>query len=115
MKAVPSATAAGRGRRRAGRALDVINAITYFYLGAAALTIPHHDGSWGVTGGVLALLGGAGFLAATIYEARRQARAPAADVALPCVAPRPALLLAAKCREHADDDGGGDDVHRDER
>ena len=60
-------------KRPGWRALGIITALTYFYLGAAALTIPHHDGSWGVTGGVLALLGGAGFLAATVYEARRQA------------------------------------------
>ena len=58
-------------RRPGWRALGVITGGTYLYLGATALSIPAHDGSWGLTGGVLALLGGAGYLALTALEARR--------------------------------------------
>ena len=53
------------------RALGVITGGAYLYLGATALSIPTHDGSWGLTGGVLALLGGAAYLALTALEARR--------------------------------------------
>jgi hypothetical protein len=56
------------------RALGFITGLTYLYLGMAALAIPRHDGSWGVTGGALALLGGAGFLAATVHAGRRARR-----------------------------------------
>ena len=61
-------------RRPGWRVLGVITGLSYLYLGVGALAIPFHDGSWGVTGGLLALSAGAGFLAATVYEGRRQAR-----------------------------------------
>ncbi len=54
--------------------LGVVTGLTYLYLGVGALAIPSHDGSWGVTGGLLALSAGAGFLAATVTEGRRQGR-----------------------------------------
>ena len=58
-------------RRPGWRALGILTGIAYLYLGVAALAIPTHDGSWGVGGGILALLGGAGFVAATLLEGRR--------------------------------------------
>jgi plastocyanin len=74
-------------RRPGWRALGVLTGIAYLYLGAAALAIPTHDGSWGVGGGILALLGGAGFVAAALLDGRRdQIRTAARSL--------PALLLA---------------------
>ena len=64
-------------KRPGWRVLGLLTGITFLYLGVAALLLPTHPGSWGTTGGVLALLGGAGYLAATLWEARRTARAPA--------------------------------------
>jgi hypothetical protein len=58
--------------RRAGwRALGVITGLTYLNLGAAALALPNHDGSWGVTGGYLSLTAGAAFLVVTTLVAFR--------------------------------------------
>lgn len=51
------------------RRLCVVVAATYAHLGAAALALPNHDGSWGTTGGVLALALAALFLLST--RARR--------------------------------------------
>ena len=62
-------------RRPGWRPLGVIIGLAYLYLGAAALSIPHHDGSWGLLGGLLALAGGVAYLAATAIEARRTPRA----------------------------------------
>lgn len=53
------------------RELGVLAGIAYLYLGAAALTVPDQPGSWGVLGGVLALVGGVAYLAVTTREARR--------------------------------------------
>ena len=57
--------------------LGIVTAATYLYLGVAALALPSHDGSWGTTGGSLALLAGLGFLAATFVEGRRSRDASA--------------------------------------
>jgi hypothetical protein len=53
--------------------LGMFIAVAYLYLGVAALTIPNQPGSWGVGGGALALVGGLGYLAATVWELRRRA------------------------------------------
>ena len=52
---------------RAGwRLVTGLLAVTYGYLGVAALLLPHHDGSWGVVGGVIALASAAGYAAMTV-------------------------------------------------
>jgi hypothetical protein len=51
---------------RAGRPLRAALGVTYLYLATAALSIPHHDGSWSFLGGAVACVAGAGFLAAGI-------------------------------------------------
>jgi hypothetical protein len=55
---------------RAGRPLSAVLGVTYLYLATAALSIPHHDGSWSFLGGAVACVAGAGFLAVGI--SRRQ-------------------------------------------
>ena len=52
--------------------LGMFIAVAYLYLGVAALTIPNQPGSWGVVGGALALVGGVGYLAATVWELQRR-------------------------------------------
>jgi hypothetical protein len=44
--------------------LSGVLAVTYVYLGTAALVLPRHDGSWSTTGGLLALVLGVMSLAA---------------------------------------------------
>ena len=50
------------------QALSLVAGTALIYLGAAALALPNHAGSWGALGGGLALAGGAGLLAATWRE-----------------------------------------------
>ncbi len=57
-------------RRPGWRALGVLTGVSFLYLGLAALMLPDQPGSWGTTGGILALLGEAGYIAATLVEAR---------------------------------------------
>lgn len=59
------------------RTLGIITGVTYLYFGCAALALPLHDGSWGTTGGCLALLAGLGFLTVTLVEGRRMPNASA--------------------------------------
>ena len=47
--------------------------MVFLYLGVAALALPNHAGSWGVTGGILALIGGMLYIVATIKEAGKTA------------------------------------------
>jgi hypothetical protein len=68
-------------KRPDAAALSGLLALTYAYLGAAALTLPLHDGSWGVAGGVLALVAASAYCAATIVTARRTTERPAARAA----------------------------------
>jgi hypothetical protein len=58
-------------RRPGFRELGIILGIDFLFLGAAALKVPDHDGSWGVAGGVLSLIWGAAWIAMTIHESRR--------------------------------------------
>lgn len=58
--------------KRAGwQVLGLITGVAYLYLGAMAELLPDYAGSWGVTGGVLGLLGGVAYIAVTLVEARK--------------------------------------------
>ena len=57
-------------RRPGWRPLAILTGIAFIYLGAVAVGFPDQAGSWGVTGGVLAFAGGAGFIGATLQESR---------------------------------------------
>ena len=57
-------------KRPGWQALGIIVGLAFIYLGAVALQVPYHDGSWGIAGGLLATLGGCGFIATTVWEAR---------------------------------------------
>jgi hypothetical protein len=63
-------------RRPGWSVLGLLLGAAYLYLGIAALTIPDHDGSWGVRGGLLALVAGAAFVVATVVEVRRANASP---------------------------------------
>jgi hypothetical protein len=45
--------------------------VTYLYLGSMALLLPYYAGSWRVSGGVMGLLAGLGYLTATLVEGRK--------------------------------------------
>jgi hypothetical protein len=53
------------------QALGLITGVTYLYLGGMAQLLPDYAGSWGVTGGILGLLGGVAYITATLVEARK--------------------------------------------
>jgi MFS family permease len=63
-------------RRPGWVALGIIIGAAFVYLGLAALTLPNQDGAWGMTGGVLALLGGAAYIGMTLLEEHRSRVAP---------------------------------------
>jgi hypothetical protein len=56
-------------RRPGWRVLGVLTGVVLLYLGVAALALPNHAGSWGVTGGILALIGGLLYIVATLRRA----------------------------------------------
>jgi hypothetical protein len=56
--------------------LSILTGIVFIYLGIAALALPNQAGSWGVAGGVIALLGGLLYLVVSIREARRTVQNP---------------------------------------
>lgn len=58
-------------KRPGWQILGLITGVSYLYLGSMALLLPDYAGSWGVTGGVLGLLAGLGYITATLVEARR--------------------------------------------
>ena len=72
-------------KRPGWRTLGTLTGVVFLYLGVAALTLPGYAGSWGTTGGILALIGGLLYLIVTMSEARKTMRAPAE--VLPSVAP----------------------------
>jgi hypothetical protein len=53
-------------------ALKVI--VDLLYLGVAAISVPNAPGSWGTTGGAIAVIGGLAFFGATAFEWRRELR-----------------------------------------
>jgi hypothetical protein len=72
-------------RRPGWRTLGTLTGLVFLYLGVAALALPGYAGSWGITGGILALVGGLLYLIVIMSEARKTMRA-SAEV-LPSVAP----------------------------
>jgi len=72
-------------KRPGWRTLGILTGLVFIYLGVAALVLPNYAGSWGVTGGILALIGGLLYIAATIREARKAMSD--SSKALPSVAP----------------------------
>ena len=51
--------------------LGFIAGAAFLYLGGAALLLPDYAGSWGISGGVLGLLAGLGYITATLVAARK--------------------------------------------
>jgi len=58
-------------KRPGWQVLGLLTGVTYLYLGSMALLLPYYAGSWGVTGGLLGLFAGLGYMSATLVEARR--------------------------------------------
>jgi len=71
-------------KRPGWQILSILTGIVFIYLGIAALALPNYAGSWGVTGGITALIGGLLYIVATIREARKTVHNP--SEALPSVA-----------------------------
>jgi drug/metabolite transporter (DMT)-like permease len=69
-------------RRPGWQTLGLITSLAYLYLGVAALTVPDQPGSWGVLGGVAALVGGLAYAALVWFEAQ-QAKSQVALLAKP--------------------------------
>jgi hypothetical protein len=64
-------------RRPGWRPLGFLTGVVFLYLGVAALALPGYAGSWGIMGGILALIGGLLYLILTISEARKAMRSSA--------------------------------------
>jgi hypothetical protein len=63
-------------KRPGWQTLSILTGVVFIYLGIAALALPNHAGSWGVTGGITALIGGLLYIVVTIREARKTVRNP---------------------------------------
>lgn len=57
-------------RRPGALALGIIVSVVYVYLGASALAVPDHPGSWGVAGGFASIVFGAVYAGAAVYSKR---------------------------------------------
>jgi hypothetical protein len=57
-------------RRPGWQVLGAIISLAYVYLGVAAITVPDQPGSWGVLGGLAAIIGGLAYAALIAAEAR---------------------------------------------
>lgn len=53
-------------KEKGSAVVGILLGLALLYLGAASLSIPAHDGSWGTTGGILALAGGGGYIGIVI-------------------------------------------------
>ena len=71
-------------KRPGWQTLSILTGAVFIYLGVAALALPNHAGSWGITGGITALIGGLIYIVATIRESRKTVDNP--SEALPSVA-----------------------------
>jgi len=70
-------------KRPGWQTLGILTGVVFIYLGVAALVLPEYAGSWGVTGGIAALLGGLLYIVTTIREMRKTIQNP--SEALPSV------------------------------
>ena len=71
-------------KRPGWQMLSILTGVVFIYLGVAALALPNYAGSWGVAGGITALIGGLLYLVATVRETRKTVRNP--SEVLPSVA-----------------------------
>ena len=61
-----------RKRPGSGRQLlRIVTGVGLLCLSASVFLLPHHAGSWCVVGGILGLLAGSGYLAATLFTMRK--------------------------------------------
>lgn len=58
-------------KRPGWQILGILSGIVFIYLGIAALMLPNQAGSWGVIGGIAALIGGLLYIMVTIRESRK--------------------------------------------
>ena len=72
-------------KRPGWRILGTLTGVVFIYLGIAALTLPGYAGSWGITGGLMALIGGSLYLIITNREARKTMQV--ASEAMPPITP----------------------------
>ena len=63
-------------KRPGWQTLGILTGVVFMYLGVAALALPNHPGSWGVTGGIAALIGGLLYIVVTIREAHKTTHDP---------------------------------------
>ena len=63
-------------KRPGWRTLAILIGVVLLYLGVAALTLPNHAGSWGVMGGITALVVGLLYIIVPISEARKTTLGP---------------------------------------
>jgi len=63
-------------KRPGWRTLGTLTGVVLLYLGAAAVTLPGYAGSWGIAGGILALIGGLSYLIVTLSEASKSKPIP---------------------------------------
>lgn len=60
-------------RRPGWKSLGFLLGLAYLYLGATALRLPDQDGSWGVSGGIMALTAGLLYIGAVFFMDQRRA------------------------------------------
>jgi len=68
-------------KRPGWQTLSILTGVVFIYLGIAAFALPNHAGSWGVIGGIAALIGGPLYIVAAIREARKAVRNPSESLA----------------------------------
>src|SRR6266545_1995310 len=65
-------------KRPGWQMLSILTGVVFIYLGVAALALPNYAGSWGLIGGVAALIGGLLYIIAMIREVRKTMHDPSA-------------------------------------
>lgn len=66
------ATVLVNSKRPGWQTLGILTGVVFLYLGVAAIELPGYAGSWGIPGGVLALIDGMLYVVVTIREVRRK-------------------------------------------
>jgi hypothetical protein len=66
-------------KRPGWQILSILTGVVFLYLGVAALALPNHAGSWGIMGGIAALIGGMFYVGVTIREMRNTNSIPGKD------------------------------------